>query len=82
MPVYACTDQTTLILQPAHPGLPEGQVYEDQGLSRTAVIALLIPIYQALGFEIYRVKQYLDPDTGLPDGDPVTAMGRQLPLEP
>ncbi|KAJ4390879.1 hypothetical protein N0V93_004478 [Gnomoniopsis smithogilvyi] len=76
---YACGDKTTLILQPGHPGGAQGAGYA--GMTRAAVIAQLIPIYQALGFTVYRSRQYLDPDTNLPDGDPVTAMGRQLPLE-
>lgn len=77
MIVYACGDATSLILQPANPGGAYGAGYA--GMTAAAVTAALIPMYTAIGFTVYRVRQYVDPLTGLPDGQPVTAMGQQLP---
>lgn len=79
--VYACSDNTTLLLHPAHPGLPEGQIYDDAGQSPSEVIDQLIPFFQTLGFEVYRSDLYLDADTGGEHDDEVTAMGRRIPLE-
>lgn len=79
MTVYACGDATTLILQPANPGITYGgSVYD--GMRPEEVTAMLIQVYQALGFTVYRTHQYFDPeDDGEADGPPVVAMGRQLP---
>lgn len=75
--VYACGNNTTLVLQAAYPGHTYGQVYE--ATTRAAALDLIIGFYEAIGFSIYRRTQYYDPDTGFHDGLPLVAMGRQLP---
>lgn len=76
--VYACGPATTLILQPANPGGIYGASHAAAGRSAAQAETLLQAIYANLGFAVLRVKQYLDPGTGLPDGPPVIAMGRRL----
>lgn len=77
--VYACSENTMLVLQPGHPGDTPytPQAYNNMTLGQIQTQLLLV--YEALGFQMIRDVQqpYIGP-LRVPGGPNIVIMGRQL----